>query len=74
MQEFDEMGYDSPYGHHESLSQNKMEFGFNFCAKKLSKSSDCSQKSEAESRIAQANRRLGDGRRTCGKQIHQRFI
>ncbi|BBH00644.1 hypothetical protein Prudu_010684 [Prunus dulcis] len=56
--EFDEMGYDSPYGHHESLSQNKMEFGFNFCAKKLSRSSDCSQKSEAESRIAQANRRL----------------
>ncbi|ONI09747.1 hypothetical protein PRUPE_4G006700 [Prunus persica] len=72
--EFDEMGYDSPYGHHESLSQNKMEFGFNFCAKKLSRSSDCSQKSEAESRIAQANRRLGDGRRTYGKQIHQRFI
>ncbi|KAH0986019.1 hypothetical protein GBA52_013196 [Prunus armeniaca] len=72
--EFDEMGYDSPYGHHESLSQNKMEFGFNFCAKKLSKSSDCSQKSEAESRIAQANRRLGDGRRTYGKQIHKRFI
>ncbi|CAN6690272.1 unnamed protein product [Malus baccata var. baccata] len=72
--EFDEMGYYSPYRHDESLSENNMEFGFNSCSRKLSKSSDCCQKSETESRLAQGNRRSGDAKRTYGKQIHRKFI
>ncbi|XP_068317236.1 uncharacterized protein [Pyrus communis] len=72
--EFDEMGYNSTYRHDESLSEKNMEFGFNSCSRKLSKSSDRCQKTETESRIAQGNRRSGDAKRTYGKQIHRRFI
>ncbi|RXH99482.1 hypothetical protein DVH24_011807 [Malus domestica] len=65
--EFDEMGYNSPYRHDESLSENNMEFGFNSCSRKLSRSSDCCQKTATESRIAQGNRRSDGMRLPVGK-------
>lgn len=68
------MGYYSPHGHDESLSKNNVEFGFNSCARKLTRSSDCGQNSKTESRTAHANRRSGDAKRTYGNQTHSNFF
>ncbi|XP_050370287.1 uncharacterized protein LOC126788356 [Argentina anserina] len=72
--EFDEMGYYSPHGQDESLSNNNVEFGFNYCARKLTRSSDCCQRSETESRTAHANWRSGDAQRTYGNRTHRNYF
>ncbi|XP_062017290.1 uncharacterized protein LOC133733658 [Rosa rugosa] len=72
--EFDEMGYYSPHGYDESLSKNNVEFGFNSCVRKLTRSSDCCQNSETESRTAHANRRSGDAQRTYGNRTHRNYF
>ncbi|KAL6207243.1 hypothetical protein ACLB2K_024487 [Fragaria x ananassa] len=72
--EFDEMGYYSPHGYDESLSKNNVDFGLNSCARKLTRSSDCCQNSETESRTAHANRRSGDAQRTYGNRPHRNYF
>ncbi|KAF4379191.1 hypothetical protein G4B88_010585 [Cannabis sativa] len=72
--EFEGMGYDSPQPQDESLSENKMEFGFNSFSKKFSRSSDCCQSSKTENTINRAARRSDETKLTYGKQKHHKLF
>ncbi|XP_030491072.2 uncharacterized protein LOC115707299 [Cannabis sativa] len=72
--EFEGMGYDSPQPQNESLSENKMKFGFNSFSKKFSRSSDYCQSSKTENTINRAARRSDETKLTYGKQKHHKLF
>ncbi|KAI3466503.1 hypothetical protein Pfo_023166 [Paulownia fortunei] len=65
-------GYDSPDD--SGLSRSNMgsshDTGFNTCAEKLSRSSDCCQSSRVGNGLARADRRSDENKCTYGKQMH----
>lgn len=70
--EFEPKGYESPQD--ESISVDKMEFGFSSYGRKLSKSSDCSKSSKVGTTISRTARRSGETKCTYGKQMHHKLF
>ena len=71
LQEFEEMGYESPQK--ETLSEDKVEFGFNSFERKLSKSSDYCHNSKSGSTISRPARRSNETKFRYGKQMHHKL-